>query len=215
MSKAVIFDMDGVIFDSEKIVMECWRQLSNQYGFPDFEKVYEKCIGVTRDKSREIFKSHYGNDFQYDFYREESSRLFREKSDNGLLPIKKGAVSLLKYLKENNYIVGLASSTREEIVHKELKAASLFSYFDSIICGDKVSKSKPDPEIYLTACEKLMLKPSDTYAIEDSYNGIRSAYSAGMITIMVPDLLLPDEELKPLISYLFNDLDEVRSFFSS
>lgn len=215
MKKAVIFDMDGVIFDSETIVMDCWRELSKRYGFSDFEQVYEKCIGVNTNKSREIFKAAYGQDFPYDFYRGESSKLFREKSDNGLLPIKKGAVSLLEFLKNNNYLIGLASSTREEVVHKELKAASLFQYFDSITCGDQVKNSKPDPEIYLKACDSLNLNPAETYAIEDSFNGIISAYSAGMITIMVPDLIMPDDSIKNKTSYIFNDLDEVKDYLNT
>lgn len=215
MNKAVIFDMDGVIFDSETIVMDCWRILSERYNFPDFETVYEKCIGVNTDKSREIFKNAYGQDFPYDFYRGESSKLFREKSDNGLLPIKKGTVELLEFLKANDYLIGLASSTREEVVHKELKAASLFHYFDSITCGDQVKNSKPDPEIYLKACNSLNINPATTYAIEDSHNGIISAHKAGMITIMVPDLIKPDETIKAMASYIFPDLTKVKNFLEN
>lgn len=215
MKKAVIFDMDGVIFDSEKIVIECWKKVNELHDYNDLHITYEKCIGTNVNKAREIFKSVYGNDFPYDDYRAETSKMFRETCDNGLLPIKKGAESLLSYLKNNNYIIGLASSTRAEVVHKELKIAGLYDYFDSITCGDQVKNSKPDPEIYLTACKSLNLNPAETYAIEDAYNGIRSAYNAGLITIMVPDIIAPDEEMKSLAAFIFNDLTLVEEYFKS
>lgn len=211
--KAVIFDMDGVIFDSEKIVIECWQALNEKHGFKDFDIVYQKCIGVNVNKSREIFKEAYGQDFPYDDYRAETSKMFREKSDNGLLPIKKGTIELLTFLKENGYLIGLASSTREAVVRKELEIAGLLNFFDSIVCGDQVANSKPDPEIYLKACESLNLNPAETYAIEDAYNGVRSASSAGMITIMVPDLLPPNDEMISKAAYIFDDLLKVRDYF--
>lgn len=212
-TKTIVFDMDGVIFDSEKIVIECWRALNEKYGFDNFDIVYQKCIGVNVNKSREIFKSAYGQDFPYDDYRAETSKMFREKSNNGLLPIKPGVLELLSYLKENKWKIGLASSTREEVVRAELQIAGLIDFFDSIVCGDQVTNSKPDPEIYLKACESLNSNPSDTYAVEDAYNGVRSASSAGMITIMVPDLLPPNEEMEKLSSFIFDDLNKVLDYF--
>ena len=108
--------------------------------------------------------------------------------------------------------MGLASSTRLAVVTEELQQAGLYDYFQAVTGGDQLKRSKPEPDIYLTACEKLGVKPSDAYAVEDSYNGIRSSYSAGMMPIMVPDLLPPTEEMYEKSVVVLEDLVRVREW---
>lgn len=120
---------------------------------------------------------------------------------------------LLQYLKEEKIPVGLASSTRLAAVEEELKQAGLYDYFRVVVGGDQLKRSKPEPDIYLMACEKMGISPENAYAVEDSYNGIRAAYSAGMMPIMVPDLLPATEEMREKSIAVFDDLLQVKRFF--
>lgn len=210
--QAVVFDMDGVIFDSERMVILCWQEVADKYQIDNVEAVCRRCLGMNREASKEEFLQQYGRDFPYDAYKAEMSALFHERCSGGRLPKKKGVVELLTALKQNGKKIALASSTRLEIVKKELKDAGIMDYFDVIIGGDMVEKSKPEPDIYLKACECLQLQPADTYAIEDSYNGVRSAYRAGMHTIMVPDLAVPTKEMEELSEEILDSLECVISY---
>ena len=206
---AVIFDMDGIIFDSERCIIECWEIVAEKYGIEGVEDACIKCTGTNNQRTREIMHEIYGEDFPFDEYSSEASVLFHEKYDGGRLPIKKGAENILRYLKERNVKTALASSTRKEVVVNELSCAGLLEYFDEIVTGDMVKRSKPAPDIFLLACEKVGVKPSDAYAIEDSYNGIRSASAGGLRPVMVPDLVGPDEEMLKKAEVVLRDLDEV------
>jgi len=212
--KAVVFDMDGVIFDSEALVMNIWKDMGEKYHIANIEATMQKCIGVNAVETKQIFMDAYGEDFPYEVYIKEVSQIFHDKTDNGELPIKPGVEELLKYLKQEGYIVGLASSTREASVRQELTDAGLISYFQELTCGDMLKASKPKPDIYLMACEKLGVAPEDAIAIEDSYNGIRAAYSAGMRPIMVPDLIGPDAEMQEKCEKIFNNLMEVQEWIA-
>ena len=128
--------------------------------------------------------------------------------------MKPGVKELLSYLKENGYLVGLASSTRQAIVEQEIRDAGLMPYFDNLVCGDMLKRSKPEPDIYLKACENLDVEPRMAVAVEDSYNGIRSAKRAGMVPVMVPDMVQPDEEMRSLAHKICKDLFEVKNWIS-
>ncbi len=211
--KAVVFDMDGVIFDSERATMECWIEIADKYGIDDIEKPYYACIGTTMVRTREIMLENYGKDFPYDKYNEEASKMYHSKYDGGRLPKKKGIDELLHFLKENGIKVALASSTRRKTVESQLRDAGILKYFDAIVCGDMIKRSKPAPDIYLKACEELMVSPEEAYAIEDSYNGIRSAYTGKLMPIMVPDLLPADDEMREKSQEVLDDLTEVQKYF--
>lgn len=212
--EAVIFDMDGVIFDSERLVLEGWQEIAAKYGIKGIEEVLPRCLGVNAQATREIFREYYGQDFPYDEYKKEASALFHSRYGNGKLPLKPGVKELLSYLKENGYLVGLASSTRQAIVEQEIRDAGLMPYFDNLVCGDMLKRSKPEPDIYLKACENLDVEPRMAVAVEDSYNGIRSAKRAGMVPVMVPDMVQPDEEMRSLAHKICKDLFEVKNWIS-
>ena len=206
---AVVFDMDGVIFDSEKAVLDCWLELAEKYGIErsGLEENFLACTGTNEAKTREIMLNAYGRDFPYDEYAKEASKMFHEKNDGGKLPMKHGVKKILDFLKENNKKIALASSTRREVVLNELRDAGILDYFDEIVTGDMVKRSKPAPDIFLLACKKIGVAPSRAFAIEDSYNGIRSAHAGGLRPIMVPDLLPADGEMKDL-SIVVRTLDD-------
>lgn len=212
MLEAVIFDMDGVIFDSEALVLKTWKQVADKYGIPDIEETCRECLGTNHEATKNIFKKHYGEDFPYDTYKKEMAELFHQQAAGGNLEKKPGIHELLEYLRSIKIKTGLASSTREEIVRRELSEGGLLSYFDEIVCGDMVKRSKPAPDIYLEACRRLMVKPECCYGIEDSYNGIRALKSAGIHPLMVPDLVEPTEEMEMLAECILPSLHEVKAY---
>lgn len=207
--KAVVFDMDGVIFDSETCVIESWKVVAERHGIENVETLLPHCLGRNYDTTKQIFLDYYGKDFPYDEYKKECSKVFHDTYDGGRLPMKPGVRELLEFLKQNGYKVGLASSTRKATIVQQLEDAKLIQYFDDLVSGDMLTKSKPEPDIYLMACERLEVKPEDAIAIEDSFNGIRSAYRAGMFPIMVPDLMQPDEEMEEISGKVLDSLFDV------
>lgn len=210
---AVIFDMDGTIFDSERLVLECWKRIGEKYGIPDIGEVFMKCIGTNKVRTREIVDEHYGTTFPYEKFSAESSALFHEITEKEGLPVKAGAREILTYLREENIPLGLASSTRLAVVTQELKDAGLYECFQTVVGGDLIKSSKPAPDIYLLTCECMGVTPGKAYAIEDSYNGIRSAHSAGLRPIMVPDMMPATEEMRGLSEAVFEDLFQVKEYF--
>lgn len=210
--EAVVFDMDGVIFDSERLVVECWKEVAEKYGMEDVETACRACLGITRPEAKAVFRRKYGPDFDYDLRKQEMSDLFFARYGEGRLPMKPGIVEILTSLKEAGIPVALASSTRREVVTRELADAGIIHFFTQIICGDMVTRSKPDPEIFLTACQALGSDPARTAGIEDSFNGIRAAAAGGLRTIMVPDMLQPTEEIRSLTEAVLPSLHEVCAY---
>lgn len=195
MVKAVIFDMDGVIFDSERATLYCWQEIAKRHGLENLEENYYKCIGVTREVTERITKDAYGEDFPYDAFAKEASILYHERYGGGRMPLKEGVREILSYLSERKLPVAIASSTRELRVREHLRDAGLLSYFSVIVGGERVGRSKPAPDIFLLAAEELGADPSGCLVIEDSFNGIRAAHAAGMQPVMVPDMMQPDDEI--------------------
>lgn len=207
----VIFDMDGVIFDSERAYVNAYKQLAPKYGLHNWEQVHRACmdsIGVTREKTRQIFFEYVGYEFDYDTYREEVSEYLKQVD----YEVKPGVYELFAWLKEQNAHIALASSTREDSVRRSLDKAKLTPYFETLVCGDMITRSKPDPEIFLTAAKRIGADPASCFVIEDSYNGIRAAHAAGTHAIMVPDILQPDEEIRGLAEVVLPSLVEVREY---
>lgn len=213
--EAVVFDMDGVIFDSERATLECWKKLAVTHGLEDIEKPFRACTGTTMVKTKEIMLDAYGSDFPFDEFAKESSAMYHRLYDGGRLPMKSGVFELLEFLKSKRVKIALASSTRRQTVTNQLKDAGLYDFFDQVVCGDMVEKSKPEPDIYLRACELLEVTPSSAIAIEDSYNGIRSAHAGRLRPIMVPDLLPATDEMREKAECILPDLIAVRDYLAA
>ena len=208
---AVLFDMDGVIFDSEQAVLAVWRELAAELGLERIEEVFLRCVGTNKARTEEIFRAAYP---ALDFARfdGEARRRFRSRWSGGNLPQKPGAEKVLRRLKEKGVPLALASSTETAVVRQELQEAGLLGFFDAVIGGDRVTRSKPDPEIFLRAAASLSAEPSRCFVIEDSFNGVRAAAAAGMRALMVPDLLAPDDEMRRLAEAILPDLDAAGAY---
>jgi HAD superfamily hydrolase (TIGR01509 family) len=204
--QAVIFDMDGVIFDSERLVIECWEVIAAKHNIPGIVEICMRVQGNNREETGKRFREKYGSDFPYEAYKKEVTDLFRERYGGGRLPLKPGVAEILKELKRNNIPLALASSTRSDIVKLEMEEANLLPYFDAVLGGDMVSRSKPEPDIFLAAASALQAEPKYCYVLEDSYNGIRAAYRAGMHPVMVPDMQQPTEEIRGIAEAVVGNL---------
>lgn len=209
--EAFVFDMDGVIFDTETIILKCWEKIASENGLVGMHDVFCRGIGATENQTRKIMLDYYGDQFDYDKLSKQASTLFHKIENEQGLPMKPGVVELLELLQKKNIPAGLASSTKLALVEKELKDANIYQFFKVVIGGDLLEKSKPEPDIYLMACDKLKVEPHKAIAVEDSFNGIRSAYSAGMSPIMVPDLVSPDEEMREKTYMIVQNLMDIAS----
>lgn len=212
--KAVVFDMDGILFDTERLWMDGWSEIAKKNGLPNMEEVAKQCIGLNGADTKQTVLNHCGEDFQYDVFSSQIGRWVKDTIQRKGLPMKLGVNKILAYLKQSGTPIGLASSSKYSSIISHLKEANIIDYFDVIVAGDMIEHSKPKPDIYILACNKLGVDPKDTYAIEDSPNGIRSAHAAGMRPIMVPDLVKPDAEMEELSYLICKDLMEVMQFFN-
>ncbi|MGN0594329.1 MAG: HAD family hydrolase [Hominimerdicola sp.] len=211
----IIFDMDGVIFDTEALSMKIWHILGEKYNLDNIEEVAMQCIGRSLTDTMHIMEVSYGHLISVKDVYGESRLVFQELIQKEGIPIKTGARELLSYLKEREIKVGLASSTSYDTVIKQLTCAGLIDYFQVIVGGDMLEHSKPKPDIYLMACDKLGVSPQKTVAVEDSLNGIKSAHSAGMISVMVPDLIKPTDEILTMTNDVMDSLNDVLEYIKT
>lgn len=207
--------MDGVIFDSERLYIDCCIEVAEKLGMDQIVETCHRCIGVTTEVTRAILLETYRDIDLVDRFREQSVALVRSKIDSGLLELKPGVRELLDFLRAKGCHIAIASSTRTDIVEKELADAGLIGYFSAVVGGDRAQRSKPNPDIFLKAAELLGEKPENCVVIEDSFNGIRAAKTAGMTAIMVPDQLVPDEEIRGLADFVLPSLLVVKEQIKS
>lgn len=211
---AVVFDMDGLIFDSERAGYECWKEVLASYGFREIDALYNACIGCSRVRTERLVREAFGEDFPFEAFIREVFVIYTARYGGGKMPLKTGAREILIRLKELGKKTALASSSEQETVLGLLGAAGLLEYFDGIVTGDMVTRSKPEPDIFLAACRLLGTAPERTYAVEDSYNGIRAAHAGGLRPVMVPDMLPATDEMRSLAEDVEDDLFGVIAYFA-
>lgn len=216
----IIFDMDGVIFDTERMYHACCVPAAEKMGITGMEEVAYECIGLTERETNKKLLAFFGDQALLDEFNQEMYRVFKARYDEFGLPLKEGAVGLLSYLERTGAKVAIGSSTRTEIIEMELRDAGLIDYFDVIVGGDMARASKPAPDVFLEAAERLGLAIEDgriadqCIVIEDSFNGVRAAHASGATVFMVPDLLAPTDEIRALTDQVFASLTEVQEFLA-
>lgn len=211
--KAVIFDMDGVLFDTEKICMLAWDYAGEQLQIGKAGYMVMKTLGMNAQAAISILQNEFGKNFDAESFKKIGRDFSYNYFDTYGMPMKDGVRNILNYLKNRNYKIALASSTSTKSVMHHLNKTKIKDYFDVIVCGDMIEKSKPEPDIYLKAAQLLDLQTSECYAVEDSKNGITSAYLAGCKVIMVPDLWQGDEETDKKLFAKESSLNDVIELF--
>lgn len=207
--KAVIFDLDGTILDTEKLLVKYWCEAANSLGFPMERHHALKIRSLTHRLTEPLFKEWFGENCDYLEIRALRMKLMQEHIDKFGLDVKPGAKELLDWLGKKCYKRAVATATDIERAGKLLKTAGLYDCFDNIISASMVEWGKPKPDVYIYAAEQLGLPTSECIAVEDSPNGIISASDAGCNTIMVPDLTEPEEDLKPRLFACCNKLTDI------
>ena len=212
--KAVIFDMDGVIFDTEKVYLDIWIEVFEKYGYKMTKELYVNVMGTGRKNVIKTFLENFGDDLPIEkMYEEKDNQLFYIIENQGI-PLKKGVKELFSMLKEKNYKIALATSAKRERVEKQIKDKWLKESFDAIVCGDDVEKGKPSPDIFLKAAKEIDVEPENCFVVEDSPAGIKAAFSGGMKGIHVEDLKVADEDILKYCQKSFKDLQEVKKYLS-
>lgn len=209
--KGVIFDVDGVIFDTERISAEFWDKTMRKYGYTMGVKTYANVMG--RDRAGVIagLEEAYNYDPKLDFgaLSTEKTADMVEALDSGRIPVKEGVFEIIDYLEKNGYKKAVATSTRKSRAKKRLEKEHIYEHMDAFMYGDEVKESKPNPEIFLKAAEKINLKPEECLVIEDSPAGIEAARAGGFLCINVVDLKEPTDEMIAHSLARYNSLLEV------
>lgn len=207
-----IFDMDGILFDTERISSTFWKKILKKYGYDMNDEIYLTLIGRNSKAGDEMLIERYGKDIPIEKIRgEKDIDMLKFIHENGV-PVKKGVHELLDFLAQKEYKVAVATSTCREKAVELLEMTGIKDKVTVIICGDDVVNSKPDPEIFLKAAEKLAVDPKRCIVFEDSPVGVEAAYNGGMKAINVPDLKKPDKDTKKFAFKICNSLLEVRDY---
>lgn len=213
--KAVIFDMDGLLIDSERLIHEALIYAGDVMGISGMHETALSMLGANQQKARDICLKKYGADFDYDRLCDLKHKYFYEKLPDLYSPAKEGVPEAVDRLKNAGFRLAVASSSRRGWVEPSLKYIGIYDQFEAVICGDMVTESKPSPQIFLRAAETLSEAPNECYVLEDSYNGIRAAAAADMKPIMVPDLLPPDDDMKKLSVYIAENITNAAEYIIS
>ena len=210
--RAVIFDMDGLMFDTERVFFGAWDYAGEKMGLGKAGYMLMRTLGMNTADGNQQWRNEFGDDVDIDALWAYTKEYMDNYYSRYAVTVKPGLYDLLTYLERRQYKLAVASSTRLEKVERHLRNANVRQYFSAVITGDMVEHSKPEPDIYLKAAAALGEAPEDCYALEDSRNGLIAAHKAGCKAIHVPDLWQPDDEVKQFILGPFDDLLAVRDW---
>ena len=206
---AVVFDMDGVMFDTESVCMKAWDTVGEEMGIGKAGYMVYKTLGMTAESAIKVLQNEFGVDFDARLFKQKGREFSYKYFDEFGVPEKPFLHETFNYLKNKGYKLAVASSTSSDSVFHHLNEKNITAYFDKVICGDMIKNSKPAPDIYLKACEELGENPTNCIAIEDSKNGILSAKNADMNVIMIPDLWQGDDDTDKLLFAKLKSLGEI------
>jgi HAD superfamily hydrolase (TIGR01509 family) len=211
---AVIFDMDGLIFDTERPIKQATLDAAIAVGFEMPEAFYQTLIGVPGPECDALIKAHFGPGFPFDAFDNACRGAIARALGEGVA-VKPGAAELLGELHARQMPLALATSSGRNYAECHLGAADLRRFFDAVATRNDVSRGKPHPDLFLKVADDLRVPPERCLVLEDSHNGVRAAHAAGCLPIMVPDLLEATDEMRELCVLIANDLHEVRTLFAN
>jgi len=212
--EAVIFDMDGLLLDTEALAREVWPRAASACGFDLSDDIFLSLVGRTRIDSDAILRHRFGSKFSPDVFYRECRTLWDSAIEERGLSVKACVVELLDFLESRRLPTGVATSTVRASAERSLEIAGLASRIRCIATGDEVAQGKPAPDIFLLAASRLGIPSPRCLVLEDSHNGIRAAHASGAIPVMVPDLIAPDAEMEALSVGIFPTLCGVRSWLA-
>jgi HAD superfamily hydrolase (TIGR01509 family) len=208
----VIFDMDGLMLDTEQLGQRTWLDAARHAGYEIDPALFLRIVGRNRRDSAALMLEALGPAFDFEkVYRDSFARFDDHVARHGV-PLKPGIVELLQELAAQKIPLGVATSTRNARARQHLEHAGLMRYFPVLVGGDEVANGKPAPDIYLEAARRLGIDPQRSFALEDSHAGVRAAHAAGFRVIMVPDLLPPTDEIAALATHVVASLHDARAF---
>ena len=210
--EAIIFDMDGLLLDSERIWLIAFQEACQEFNLGDRTDLFIQCIGSNSEATKNILRNGLGDKVDYVKFWSVCRANYHAETKNKPISVKDGAIDLLKYIKALQLPLAVATSTHTEFAIKKLENAGIREYFNEIIGGEQVSNSKPLPDIYLKAANTLQVKAKNCLALEDSENGVKSALAAGLTVIQIPDLVEPSRSFKLNGHIILQNLTEVISF---
>lgn len=204
MKQGAIFDMDGLLFDTERLYQESWVQTAADFGqTPD--PAFPKAIcGTSGEHSLEVIRTHYPAVDEKAFLVHGVAWVQRQVAQGA--PEKPGVHEILTALRGRGVKLAVASSSSRAMIEGNLRHAGILELFDAVVSGDEVTRGKPEPDIFLLAADKIGCKPQDCYVFEDGFNGVRAGAAAGCATIMIPDLMQPDDALRALCAGVYPSL---------
>ena len=204
--KAILFDLDGVLIDTEWIYNKCWTRASRELGYDlDAEQILS-----LRSCEITVASKLFGSQENYKEVRKLRKRYMDEMVAADPIKLKYGVHELLDFLKGTDLVRAVVTATPLERALGYLRDVGIDKEFDRVISGRQVERGKPFPDVYLFACKELGFEPQECYAVEDSPNGLHSARDAGCVTVMVPDLTPCDDEVRPFVDYCVNDLTDIK-----
>ncbi|MDR2598062.1 MAG: HAD family phosphatase [Treponema sp.] len=211
---AVIFDMDGLMLDTERLSIPLWSEAGIEFGYTITEEIVLRMVGISSKKTRELLFDEFGSDFPYDSICEEFRRLVKKKIEENGVPKKYGLDFLLDRLSSAKIPLAVATSTRRVTAVEMLRKADILDKFSAVVCGDDVANGKPAPDIFLLAAEKLGVLPSDCAGFEDSPAGLKGLHSAGIRSIFIKDIIEPPQDVLATVWCRCNNLEEAVKLFN-
>ena len=203
------------MIDSERVTFECYQERLKDMNLTMDEEFYKTLLGKPIKGIYQRFYDVYGNDFPIQNVIQDVHQLMAERFETEGVPVKKGLVELLHYLKDNNYKTIVATSSNRDRVDKILSQAKITEFFDDSICGDEVTKGKPNPEVFLKSCQKLGVNVDEAIVLEDSEAGIQASYDANIKVICIPDMKYPEKQYEEKTFKILKDLTEVTVYLKS
>lgn len=202
--KGAIFDMDGLIFDTERIYQQTWQELATERDIRLEDGFLEAVSGTNGLYMRQVIEKFYHVPDGSPIVAECMERIRKKLSV--YVPVKEGVYEILAFFRTKGIRIAVASSSSMEQIEENLQKARIREYFDALVSGAGVEHGKPAPDIFLCAAERIGCVPNECLVFEDSENGIRAGYAASCITVMVPDLIEPSPEILPYCSKIYPNL---------